>query len=86
MRSPEEILIHLAESRLQLFATTRSAGPESTILQTTTLIWSKMHWNRPTTWSKLCISNLASRCQARDFWNFERAVLITMAADCVLVW
>ena len=29
-------LIHLAESRLQLFAITRSAGPASIILQTTT--------------------------------------------------
>ena len=38
-------LIHLADSRFQLFAIARSAGPASIVLQTTTSVSSKIRWN-----------------------------------------
>jgi hypothetical protein len=42
---PQGFPIHLAESRLQLFAIATSAGPASIIPQITTSIWPKRRWN-----------------------------------------
>ena len=72
----KRFLIHLAESRLQLFTIARSADPASIILQTTTSVWPKMRWNVAGRDRNFCVSNRASRCQAQYFSNFERGVLI----------